>query len=272
VDPSTPSEVTERPATRESIVASLRDRLLRDSFPRLTVLLIVGAAGGCAFLFSAIALAMGLDSMAVRYGLAALAGYASFALFVRGWISLRKGNFDLAADLPIPDLDFSSPGSSAAMAPRLFMGGQSGGGGGTGAWTDASGNVRSVAPMPVAAPAQSSGGTGAGRVFGALDADDAWKVIAAAALVMGAVVAAGFVVYSSPALLAEVAIDAGVMTSVYRRMRRQDLGHWTGAVLRRRWVPALVIVVFMSGAGFLLQSAAPDARSIGGVVRALGER
>lgn len=231
--------------------------------------MIVLLAGGGAFLFSVIALTAGLHSMAVRYGLAALTGYMSFALLIRGWIAMRRGDFDLASNLPIPDFDLGGAGTSAARAPRLFMGGRSGGGGSTGDWADTSSEARSVMPIPVRTAAKPSGGRGVGGFLDALDSDNGWKVVAAAALVFAAVLAAAFVVYSAPTLLAEIAVDAGVMTTVYRRIRQHEVVHWTGAVLRHTWLPALVIIVFMAGAGYLLQMAAPEARSIGGVVRAL---
>ena len=102
------------------------------------------------------------------------------------------------------------------------------------------------------------------------DADERiWLVVLALVLAFGALVAVAFVVYSAPVLLTEVAIDAGVMSGVYRSVRRHDDGHWVGAVWRRTWLPALVVIVCMSVAGYLLQLAVPDARSIGGVIRAL---
>ena len=82
----------------------------------------------------------------------------------------------------------------------------------------------------------------------------------------------GFVVLSAPTLLAEVALDAGLMSTMYRQLRRQDAGHWTGAVFRRTWLPALAVILFTTGAGYALQLAAPDARSIGGVIRSLTGR
>jgi len=206
--------------------------------------------------------------MAIRSGLAALTGYASFALLIRGWIAMRKREFDLAADLPIPDFELGRAGRAAGDVPQFFAGGRSGGGGTTGRWVDGAGEARAFTPIQLGDSSAGRSG-GSNGVSGILDSDDGWKVALAAALVLGAVVAAAFVVYSAPALLAEVAIDAGVMTTVYRKIRHQGAGHWTSAVLRRTWLPALVIALFMAGAGFLLQQAAPDARSIGGVVRAL---
>ena len=257
--------LAERFISRSAAVDELRQRLVRESFPRITVFIIVSVAGGCAFLFSVLTLSAGLTSMAARYGLAALAGYLTFVLLIRAWIALKRGSLDL--DLDVPDLGGSS--RRAPEAPRLFSGGGSGGGGSSSVWEGTA--VEATAPpVPVAPRAALSSSRGGSSVFDSFDLDKLWLVILAAALAAASLVAVVFVVYSAPLLLAEVALDAGVMSTVYHRLRRQDLGHWTGAVLRRTWLPALVVVSFMAGAGYLLQLAVPEARSIGGVLRGLG--
>jgi len=249
------------PTSRGALVAEIRTRLLSESFPRVTIIVIVAIAGGCAFLFSALTLSAGLHSMAVRYGLAALAGYLAFAALIRAWIAWQRGRLEPDLDL-LPGLDVDLPASTTS-GPSLFTGGRSGGGGASASWPGAGGKAPAsmplVAPPPAAAPGVST----------SFDADDLWPVMLAAVLALGAIVAVGFVVFSAPTLLAEVALDAGLMSTMYRRLRRQDAGHWTGAVFRRTWLPALAVIVFITGAGYALQLAAPDARSIGGVIRSL---
>jgi hypothetical protein len=256
-------------ASRAALVAEIRTRLLRESFPRITIFVIVAIAGGCAFLFSAVTLWLGLHSMSVRYGLAALVAYLTFTALIRAWIAWQRGR--LEPDLDLPGIDFDLP-SAKVDVPSLFTGGRSGGGGATASWSALRGEargpvaVRVVAPPPAAGSAMETAGRGVAKAF---DADDLWPVVLAAILALGAIVSVGFVVASAPTLLAEVALDAGLMSTVYRRLRRQDAGHWAGAILRRTWLPALAIVVFAAGAGYALQLAAPEARSIGGVIRSL---
>jgi hypothetical protein len=256
-------------ASRAALVAEIRARLLSESFPRVTMVVVVAIAGGGAFLFSALTLAAGLHSMPVRYGLAALVGYLAFAGLIRAWIAWQRGR--LEPDFDLLDLNLSIPSGRSGVGPSLFTGGRSGGGGASMSWA---GDGPAPVAMPVIAPpppsaggaAVESVGHGASKVF---DADDLWPVILAAVLALGAIVAVGFVVVSAPTLLAEVALDAGLMSTVYRRLRRQDAGHWSGAVLRRTWLPALAVVLITAGAGYALQLAAPEARSIGGVIRSL---
>jgi hypothetical protein len=95
-----------------------------------------------------------------------------------------------------------------------------------------------------------------------------WLIMAGACAAAG-VIAIGYVIYLAPILLAEVALDAAIVSVLYRRLRRDEQGYWLTTVLKRTWVPALVLVVFTFLTGFALQMAAPDARSIGGVIRSV---
>jgi len=97
--------------------------------------------------------------------------------------------------------------------------------------------------------------------------DDTWPVgVALVGIVIGVTALVG-VVYASPALFAEVLLDAAVVGAVYRRARRRNRAHWLKGVVRRTWLPAAVLCVTIALAGFALQVAAPEARSLGDVLR-----
>ena len=100
-----------------------------------------------------------------------------------------------------------------------------------------------------------------------LDAEGVFWVIVAVVSIFSGFVAVGYVVYMAPVLLAEVALDAAVVSALYRRLRRDQAGHWLTTVLHRTWVPALVLIVCAAAAGFALQQIAPEAQSIGAVLR-----
>jgi hypothetical protein len=222
--------------SRETLIAQACAHLEQDSFPRITVAVIVALAGLSAFLTSAASLNAGLDSMGMRYGAAALGGYVVFVGLVRVWIAIRRGwepdvEPDMAADVIEP-----------------WGGGASGGrGSGDAAGLDATGFFDGFD----------------------LDLDVLFFVIAAVLLALAGVIAVVYVVYTAPLLLAEVALDAALVSTLYRRLRREDAGSWAGAVLRRTWAPALIVVVCVSLAGFALEAAVPEAHSIGGVIRTL---
>lgn len=89
----------------------------------------------------------------------------------------------------------------------------------------------------------------------------------AVAAVLAGVVVCFYVVWTAPALLAELLVDGLVMSAVYRRLRRADASSWLSGVFRRTWVAVLVAAVFFSLAGFALHWAAPEAVSVGEAVR-----
>jgi hypothetical protein len=245
----------------------LRGWLEASSYPRLHASLIVFVSGASAFVATLTLLAGGVDSMPLRYGVAGAAGYLVFLLMIRAWIAWQRNRSAWDGDLPIDGglIDVPRlPRPSAPSGEGLWAGGQSGGGGATGDW-----HVAGIAPRSGGAarslPARASGG---GWSID-LDLDDLiWIVIALAAACAG-IVAIGYVIYAAPLLLAEVALDAALVSAAYRKLRREDAGHWAGAAVRRTWIPATVLIVSLVAAGYALQRVVPEARSIGGVLRVL---
>jgi hypothetical protein len=262
------SPVPPRRASRETLTAEMRAWLARDTSPRVVVLAIVILAGGCAFLFSVAALRAGLVSMGLRYAAASIVGYVAFVLLIRVWIAYRRNSFN-HPDFDLGGLDPSGVAPVRAPAGVLFTEGGSGGGGAGTCWDAGTADGYSSAPAvgKIAARVGAPPGRGSG-VDVPFDLDDLALVLLAAVLAACGAAAILYVVYVAPALLAEVALDAALVSSVYRRLRRRDLGHWGTTVLRRTWAPAVIMIVFMSGAGYVLQHVAPDARSLGDIVRA----
>ena len=245
---------------RRALVVRARARLVRHGSPRTHTLIILAFSGGVAFLSSVAMLRMGLELMAWRYPLAAVAGYAAFLVFIRVWVALQRGEFEShsdfhVADLPLPSVSDGDPPPGAV----LFAGGSSGGGGGGAEWGGAEWGGETGA---------SAEASNVGDAF-STDASDFWPAVIVVAAALGGVLVLLYVVYIAPLLLAEVIVDAAVVAGVYRRMQQQDAVHWTTSVVRRTWVPAVCMVLFLMAAGFGLQRIEPSARSIGGVVRAL---
>jgi hypothetical protein len=249
-------------AGRHELVTQIRRRLLDASAPRLQLGAIVALCGCCAFVVSLVALKLGMASMAVRYPLAVVAGYLAFLLLIRLWIAWQRraveapSDFaaDLVAQLDIPDLSGARLPSTSS-GPSFFTAGRSGGAGGGAQWSHG------------LSSASRGGSASSGTSFMPdLDLDDLWFVVLAAACALSGLVAIVYVIYAAPVLLAEVALDAAVVSAVYRRMRRQDASHWAVTVVKHTWIPALVLVTCAALGGYALQRIAPDARSIGGVI------
>ena len=218
----------------------MRARLIATGFPRFVILLILVVAGLTAFGFSALALNAGVDDMAVRYFVATMVGYAVFLLLIRVWIALRRSKADIA---DVPDI------SHLPSDGEVFGGGRSGGAGATESWGQAAESVTGI---------------------DAPDADEAWPLVLAAVVLLGGVLAMLYVVYLAPVLLAEVALDAALVTGIYRKLRKKDAGHWLGSAVRHTWLPATIAGVCIAFAGLVLQWAQPTARSIGDVFRMAG--
>lgn len=234
--------------------------LLATSFPRLHMVLILSTAAVGAFLTSASLVALGLDSMAARYALAVGGGYFFFLAFVRLWIAYQTRNWSFGqrterqqaldlASVDLPDL------SAFASADAGFSGG-GGAFGGAGASGGFDGGVTTGGSSSSALDAV-SGGDGEGIAI----------VIAVLAL-LGGLIALGFVVYSSPILLAEVLLDVAVVGALYRKNQRHERGHWAAGVLRRTYKPALVLTIFAAIFGAAIQSLAPEEHTLGAVLEA----
>ena len=232
------------PKSRRRALAEIRAKFISKGYPRLVVLTCISLSGLAAFGASTALFRLGLDHMGVRYVAATAVGYAVFLLLIRAWIALNRSTERSNLDV----LDLSGGNLEVGGGDAGFSGGASGGGGASADWggPDLSG-------------------------IDVVDADEAWPVvlaIAVAALVLlGAAIAALYVVYYAPVLLAEIALDAALVTGIYRRLRKQDTGHWLGSAIRHTWKPALVIAACFFVVGVVVQWAMPTARTIGDVLR-----
>lgn len=251
--------------------------LLATSFPRLHMVLILALAAVGAFLTSASLVAFGVGSMGVRYALAVVGGYLFFLSFVRVWIAYQTRNWsfgrrkqqeqpegrqqqegkpsrDFDANVDLPDLSALADWSSSAEAGFSGGGGAFGGAGSSGSWGDGGASTEGSSSSAL-------DGVGSG------DGEGIAIVIAVVAL-LGGLIALGFVVYSSPILLAEVLLDVAVVGALYRKNQRHERGHWAAGVLSRTYKPALVLAVFASIFGLAIQTLAPEQHTLGAVLEA----
>lgn len=255
--------------SRHALVERARDALVRASSPRLHASVIVALSGPSAFLSSVVMLRLGLGGMTIRYAAAALCGYVAFVALIRAWIALQRRTDERARGSFLDVLDLGDSGSSSAGAPApTFGGGRSGGGGASRSFVSSRGSTSVTSTRRAAGASASSSGSGGGF---SLDLDELVWVVLALALVFMGVIAVGYVIYAAPLLLGEVALDAALLGGAYRRLRRDDMQHWATGVLRRTALPAAIVIACAAGVGYCGEQLAPEARSIGGVVRALRE-
>jgi hypothetical protein len=190
-------------------VDALRRQLLARSFPRLQMMLLLALAGFGAFVSSLAMLHGGITSMPARYFIAAALGYLIFLALVRAWLAYQRRRWVIdLADLPV-----DVPLGGGPDAPPLFtgQGGSFGGGGASGHFS----LVDAPGAAPITPPAELPRASSA-LLDGIPDVDDAWPIVVVVFVALGALVALAFVVWASPALFAEVLLDAAVVGAVYR--------------------------------------------------------
>jgi len=240
---------------------------MRRASPRLHMAVLVCVTALTGFATSYLLLHAGLTAMALRYPLALGVAYVVFLGLVRLWLRrfrLRSrggdGGLDLeVVDLPIRDLFTPDPEPEPQYVRR---GGSSSGQEDAGAsWGD---DPTSFAPGDVAS---SPGGGSSGGGWG-LDLDDGalWFIpIAVVGAIAFGVVA--YVVMLAPTLFAELLLDVGLAAGLYRRLVRIERRSWLTTAIRSTMIPACFAAALLGAAGAFMQSVAPDAVSIGGVVR-----
>jgi hypothetical protein len=233
--------------------------------PRLQVSLILLFTGIAGFLASFSLLHLGILWMWLRYPIAILFAYAVFLLLLRFWLSLhrpRNRNLDIASDLieSVADIDFpDSPSYGESF--KFGGGGDFDGGGAGGSWGE------SVSPSASTAGSSSfSNGSGFD-----LDLEEGWLIIIVLVVLLGGLIASLYIIYIAPALLAEILVDGALVAGLYRRVRRIDQRHWLRAAVRRTLLPALLVAILFTIAGYGMQKAIPEAHSIGEVWKYMGK-
>ena len=252
---------------REHEIERVKRQLLRESSPRMQMMLILFVTGGVGFLISFALLHIGLKWMWLRYPISILLAYCVFLLILRFWLfahSRESGpslDFDeriLDVDASVVDLLPSGAGSGGTGITSFGGGGDFGGGGGGGSFGEALSSAS-------AAPTSSGSGGSSGGGFFDFDLDDGWLIVVAVIVILGALFASFYVVYIAPELLAEILVDGLLVTGLYKRMKGLEERNWLGTALRKTLLPALIVAVLFSTAGYLFQKAVPDAHSIGDV-------
>jgi hypothetical protein len=75
-----------------------------------------------------------------------------------------------------------------------------------------------------------------------------------------------FMVYSAPALFAELLVDGVLSASLYRRLRGLETRHWLETALRHTALPFVLAATITSASGWAMALYAPEAHSIGDVI------
>lgn len=247
---------------RQRLVDKVRNHLLRRGLPRFEMTVIVAGTGLAGFAASVYLLDAGISSMAIRYPLSVAIAYVVFLGLLRLWVEYhrRRFEFDIAADL-IPD-SIGSGGDSWSGG-----GGEFGGGGATGRWNAHSAAADTALADVGADTAETAGAFEVPDLVPDIDVDEDWVVVVPVVIIGAAVVAALYVVYAAPVLMAEIVLDVLLVSGLYRRLRKLERRSWLSTAVRRTWIPVVLTTVLVAVAGFVIQMVAPDADSIGDILR-----
>lgn len=271
---------------RRSKIRRAERRLVRSRNPRLEMLAILVLTGAFGFLVSWGLLHLGLSALWIRYPLAVASAYGMFLLLLRFWLAYQRGRRERQGDSPdLSDLlDPSVPDAAGGVARGARAAGRMVGGGGRFGGAGASGSYEGPMPLPVGDPqaasatvgdsGSSGGAKGIGSLFDLASADENTLplvvVLAVLAALLSLVLAVVYLIWTAPALLAEVLVDGLVVAALSHRLKRIDSPSWVGAVLRRTWLPATGVALTLGLTGYLLQRFDPAIDSIGDVVALFG--
>lgn len=253
-----PTKTPLRPhLVRPWALARTQQQLQQEGYPRLQMALLVALTGLSGLLTSFVMLGQGLTSMAVRYPLALAIAYLVFLALL--WLWLRTRAADYLDLVPTPP---TGQGSSDLAPLRSGSGGEFGGGGATASF-DSPDSV-----FPPSLEVTSSVDKGLGDALGTVAEAEEWA-IPLAVLLLGAGLALSmlYMVYAAPVLFAELLLDGVLSASLYRNLRGLQKQHWLASALRHTTVPFVLTGIFLCLCGWALQTYAPDAQSIGGVLQ-----
>lgn len=254
---------------REREVGRVRAFLQRFHYPRGQMTLIVSLTAASGFFASMAMLHLGVHAMALRYPIAVGIAYGVFLLLLGLWLRWRE--LDLVRGLDVADVPSPGGGGSGASsipdppAPFEGMGGSSGGAGASGSFESVLVADASLASAP---DPGSIVDTGSVLDFD-LDGDELIAIALLLFVLATATVAALWLVWIAPTLLAELTVDAAIAAGLYRRVRGIESGSWVRTALRRTLAYFLVVAFVFGAAGYGLQRALPEVRSIGGVLQHL---
>ena len=229
------NQTSPRSVSRVQLVHHLEQWLLRHDLPRVHMTLIVTLTGLVAAGLSFLLLRAGWESMWSRYALAGLGAYGVFLLLLRAWLHFQQHRRSALRQLDVRD------------------------------GLDAGCDVAEITLdlLPSAKGPRSTGS----EIAGSLDLEELGLLILAVVAAGLGLVVCGYVIWTAPALLAELLVDSFLMAGVYRGLRKRDPSHWWQGAFRKTWLSAAAVIFFFSVAGLALQAAVPEAHSIGAVVR-----
>ena len=268
-----------------------RERALQwlgaHSSPRLLMSLMLAISIGCGFLSSIFLHSAGVASPLLRYPISVAVGWGVFLIFVSVWVwHLRRAQaravaFRQAQRRGSSSIDVSgwaNGGGSQSANPSSWSGGGGsfGGGGASDSFADVSGDGASASFMdgreiPLDGRGSSSG-LSVDFEFGDDGIGAVILLIAALAVAAAVFGVAFYAVYSAPTFFAELLIDGGVGTWLYKRADVANRPDWLTTAVRRSVWPVVILLVVFIALAMVMHSVAPAATTVGEAWRMVGNK
>ena len=224
------------PAWRAKARVALEAYFRRHSFPRFTLGLLLILTGAAGFLTSVLLLKYGMEQMAVRYPIAAGIAYAVFLGLIRLWVEIERSRFN-----PQPDeIEKAVLEQKPERKSDVYRGPPD-----DRSWWD-------WLDVP--------------NVF---DLDDGCLPLLVIGAVIGLIALVFIALSNAPAFMAEVFLDAFIVSVLYRRLRIAAQEHWLGTAIRKTWLHALLMIGLLCLIGWGLDLLAPGSHSIGPALQQL---
>jgi hypothetical protein len=202
--------------------------MVRALWVRFHVALILFAVVVVGMLANALLLRLGLRSLAVRYPLDVLLGYASFFVGVKLWLRYAEATLPPRLRHDVVRVE------DGQMAPEQ---------------SNLSAKTKWWEHLDISVPDVSDGDGCLGVVLAFL-----LGIVLLFVLGIGA-----YMLAEAPALLGEVFVQAALAGALRRGAKRMEEPHWSGTVLRATWIPASLVLLLALLLGSVLQRHCPVA-------------
>jgi hypothetical protein len=248
-----------------------KKRFTKRVFTRFHMSLILFGTILSGVIFSKIFLVVGLHNIIVRFFIVLVLAYLSFFVFMKLWLHYlttpyrkkRIGeNLMDAADAIAIIPDFSSTSSAPDMTGH---GGEFGGGGASGAWSDASVPSEMTVSAGIAETTESTSETVTEAASEAISeiADEGGILLIPLVLLLLIIFGGGiYLIYAAPAIISEAAFELILATTLIKKARTIDNPNWMGSVFRATWPAFTLTLVITIIAGWALMAYCPQATKI----------
>jgi hypothetical protein len=276
---STNKTISKLPS-RDRAIAWLR----AHSWPRFVMSLMLMVTVGTAFLTS-VQLHHWAVKPLVRYPLAVLAGWLMFLLLVGVWVMWQRWRHGPSTNTaPRQSSSARNDGSSSIdvfpgrsggngssnVGDQAWGGGggRFGGGGASDSFAAAPGEADSGEMLSALSSGSSGSSSGGGSSFFDVDIDGdlgGFLFLIGAIIVVALAVFGGvfYVIYNAPIFFAELLIDGGVGTWLYKRANVTHRPDWMATAFKRSLWPVVCLVALFTGLAWVMNHVAPGAMTLG---------